>query len=103
MVQNAPGLVGNYLHQKTGSQAVTVGSTVAAGQTLAQTGDVGVPSCGGYHLHLVFANVGEAQVGMMATYPVAFSDYLVSNDYGLTWFQMPRGVPTVGQWLRRAN
>jgi len=50
-------------------------------------------------LHVMFtlyANAGP-------TFPVEFSSYEVSRDYGRTWTRVDRGMPRIGEWVRRAG
>jgi hypothetical protein len=54
------------------------------------------------HLHFSSINEGPANpVGR--SIPVAFIDYEVSTDQGLTWKWVWRGMPRNGQWVRRGN
>jgi hypothetical protein len=54
--------------------------------------------------HLHFANNNAAPTNLNdRTIPAAFLDYEVSNDQGLTWQWVWRGMPRVDQWVRRPN
>jgi hypothetical protein len=51
-------------------------------------------------LHFAVTDRGESQPAALVTIPTAFSDYEVSDDNGVTWQPVCRGVPKLGQWVR---
>jgi hypothetical protein len=51
--------------------------------------------------HLHFGGSGLAEGG--TTIPIAFTNYLASDDEGKTWAQVLRGHPKRGQWIKRTQ
>jgi murein DD-endopeptidase MepM/ murein hydrolase activator NlpD len=98
LVQHTPNEFSGYLHMGLGSALVSVGSSVQAGTPLGSASDVGAP--GNFHLHFAVSNNSESKHQQLVTFPVAFSNYYASDDYGNTWHFVSFGMPRVGQWVR---
>lgn len=92
------------LHLQNGSVRVALGEHVKRGQELAKVGRTGAQRV---HLHFAVSDLPEpSEPGSFAplvTFPIAFSDYDVSADFGAHWRHVARGVPSPGEWLRRAS
>ena len=101
MIEQAPEEIGAYLHFVKGSVEVNQNDVVAAGTKLAEAGDTGNSGCDGFHLHFSLHTAPESQAGTLMTFPAAFSNYEVSTDQGQTWTLVERGVPKLGEWIRR--
>lgn len=106
----------SYLHNKRGSYSANFGKDVLllpqatpgswpkpkSGTILAEVGDTGTPT-GSYHLHFCVTTSPDRapQFAPFESVPVAFQNYSVSTDAGVTWRAVAQGVPRRGQWLRR--
>lgn len=92
------------LHLRASSVSVAPGERVERGRELARVGMTGVRSV---HLHFAVGDRAEpSEPGAfndLVTFPVAFSDYFASSDFGATWRRVEKGVPRPGEWLRRAD
>ncbi|MEP7326195.1 MAG: M23 family metallopeptidase [Gemmatimonadota bacterium] len=96
-VQRGPGEILEYLHLKTGSSLVALNDTVSRDQKLGIVSNVGG---GTPHLHFaVITRIDNAYV----TRPAYFVSYCVSKDFGQTWEFLAAGMPTNGQWVKRAS
>ena len=60
---------------------------------------VGKAGPGAQHLHFGGENLSDGGV----TFPVAFSNYYVSTDKGVTWTPVARGIPRKGQYIKRVQ
>jgi murein DD-endopeptidase MepM/ murein hydrolase activator NlpD len=99
-VEHAPNEFTIYRHILTGSPSalgVQPGDVLALGQKLAEVGTTGGPN--DYHLHLAATN--DKEVGNFRTIPVEFSNYEYWDADDHTWRFISRGVPQVGQFVRR--
>jgi murein DD-endopeptidase MepM/ murein hydrolase activator NlpD len=89
-----------YLHLQHGSVRVRLGAQVAAGDVIARVGNTGARTA---HLHFALSNLPEANTpGVftdLVTVPFEFSDYTVSDDFGQSFRYVPKGLPSVGQWV----
>ena len=79
---------------------------VSQGLWLTRIGNRTTPGdAANFHLHFssMFDGVAPLFTGGLTnfTYPLAFSDYEVSDDLGHTWRSVKRGIPKNGQWVRR--
>ena len=92
------------LHLATASARVAAGQRVERGRELARVGRTGVRSV---HLHFAVSDQAEPSApgsfNELVTFPVAFSDYFVSSDFGRTWRAVAKGLPTPGEWLHHAD
>jgi Concanavalin A-like lectin/glucanases superfamily/Peptidase family M23/Bacterial tandem repeat domain 1 len=94
----------DYLHLAKDSCQVSVGDSVSFGKYLANVGDTGA-NRGAYHLHMAVTTLGEGRKnsgGSFVTIPASITNYDTSDDGGSTWKHVLRGVPSKGQWVRRA-
>jgi hypothetical protein len=98
---------GDYVTNATLLGAATGGTfDVGGGLWLARIGNRTAPgSPDNFHLHFSSMFDGVAPLSNAGltnfTYPLAFSDYEVSDDLGHTWRSVKRGIPKTGQWVRR--
>jgi murein DD-endopeptidase MepM/ murein hydrolase activator NlpD len=96
-VRRGPDEILSYLHMKTGSGVVAVNDPVTKGQRLGIVSNVGG---GTPHLHFaVITRIDNAYV----TRPAYFVSYCLSKDFGQTWTFVAAGMPTNGEWVKRAN
>ena len=79
------------------SLTVSSGTQVTEGMELAAVSNVGG---GGPHMHFGVADHLESEHDRLVTFPIYFSGYMASDDYGKTWYEVPWGMPRVGQWIR---
>ena len=91
----------DYVHIPQNSSVVATGANVTNGQQIATIGNTGTS---GPHLHVAVTNLGEGRkaTGTFVTVPAPYSNYEFSTDGGTTWQHVVRGVPKVGQLIRRA-
>jgi murein DD-endopeptidase MepM/ murein hydrolase activator NlpD len=100
---------GHYDENATWLKAPTGGTfDVSQGLWLARIGNRAAPgSADNFHLHFssMFDGVPPLNDDSLTnfTYPLAFSDYEVSDNLGHTWRPVKRGIPKKGQWVRRPN
>jgi hypothetical protein len=100
----APGEVSGYVHlqQQTLSPKLAAGSTIAAGQFVALTGNTGLGAdrtgLGDIHLHLGFSN---RAANPFVTIPMAFRNYEVADSPAGPWSFVATGIPQPEQWVRR--
>lgn len=80
------------LTNSASSEGLAIGSIVQAGQRIASVGTRKSNNC---HLHFGLRS-DDNDEGVI---PMAFSDYYASDDNGLTWYSVTRGVPQTGQWI----
>ncbi|GEM_PF-3375510 len=99
LIRHAPNEYSGYLHMKLGTASVATGQSVERSAPIAISGDVGTP--GNPHLHFAVSNNPESKHDKLITFPVAFSNYEASDDYGKTWYFVANGMPRAGQWVRR--
>lgn len=103
-LQHAAGEVSCALHLQSSSIRVKAGERVLRGRELAKVGRTGARTV---HLHFAVGDSSESNVPgsftSLVTFPVAFSDYEVSTDFGASWRRVDEGVPSPGEWLRRAT
>ena len=101
-IKHGPGFYTSYLHMLPGTApaAVTVDAAISAGAIVGLAGDIGVRQ-GAYHLHFGAIDHDANSPGARVTFPVAFSNYEASDDQGVTWYTVSRGIPRRGQWIRR--
>jgi hypothetical protein len=96
-IRRTPAEILQYVHLRTNSALVELNDIVARADRLGIISNVGG---GGPHLH--FAVLDRID-GAYLTRPAYFVSYCVSNDFGVTWEFIEAGMPTNGQWVRRAN
>lgn len=53
--------------------------------------------------HLHFGGCNHPFNSTRVTFPVAFDNYFVSDDQGVTWKHIDRGYPRKGQYIKRAE
>lgn len=107
-IRTATGEVMSYLHfadssltsaVQGGNWDASVGKYVipdATAPTIPLGQKVGEAGPGALHLHFGGENLSDGGV----TFPVAFSNYYVSSDKGLTWTPVARGIPRKGQYIK---
>jgi murein DD-endopeptidase MepM/ murein hydrolase activator NlpD len=103
-LEHTTGEVSCSLHLQSGSIRAALGEHVLRGQELAKVGGTGAQRV---HLHFAVSDLPEpnepGSFAPLVTFPIAFSDYDVSSDFGAHWRHVARGVPSPGEWLRRAS
>ncbi|HWA70991.1 MAG TPA: peptidoglycan DD-metalloendopeptidase family protein [Polyangiaceae bacterium] len=103
-LEHQAGEVSCILHLGNGSARPTLGARVARGTELGEVGTTGARSV---HLHFALSDRAEPNdpgtFSPLTTFPVSFSDYEASNDFGANWQYVAEGVPLPGQWLRRTE
>jgi LGFP repeat len=111
-----PSRYASYLHGKAGSYMTHFGEgslflpqwlpwslrpSASSGETLAAMGDTGA-GVGAYHLHFCVTTAPDrGAYGPFESVPVSFRNYEMSDSFGFLWTDVAKGVPRVGQWLRR--
>lgn len=102
-LEHARGEVSCVLHLRNASIRVARGARVLRASELGEVGKTGAQSV---HLHFALSDRPEPNepgtFSALTTFPVAFSNYNISNDFGASWQHVVEGVPSPGQWLRRA-
>jgi hypothetical protein len=103
-LEHDAGEVSCTLHLEHGSARFALGARAERGSEL---GAVGKTGANRVHLHFAVSDRAEPNepgtFAPLVTFPVAFSDYDVSSDFGASWQHVAKGVPLPGQWLRRAH
>jgi hypothetical protein len=96
-IKRGPDEILQYEHLKKGSAEVAVNATASRGDQLGIVSNVGG---GSPHLHFaVLTRIDNAYVSR----PAYFVNYCVSKDFGQTWQFEAAGMPTNGQWVKKAN
>jgi hypothetical protein len=101
-IEHSPAEVSCALHLRTGSIRAALGERVLRGTELAEVGKTGARTV---HLHFALSDRSEANApgsfAPLVTFPISFSDYEVSTDFGANWRHVAEGTPNPGEWLRR--
>lgn len=112
------GRYGSYLHIKPGSYATQFAPgpglnllpqalpwnsrpTPKTGTKLGEVGDTGT-GAGNHHMHFcVTTTPDRSAFGPFESVPVAFRNYSVSKNAGVTWTYVSLGVPKNDDWVKR--
>jgi len=85
LIQSGPNEYHGYLHFVGSSLKVAPNTNVSTARELGEVSNVGG---GGPHLHFGVADRFESQHDQLVTFPIYFSGYDASDDYGRTWYQV---------------
>ncbi len=83
-------------HLEAGTPRPLVGGHVTPRSALGQVDSAA------QHLHIGAQDRPAGQWGGI-TFPVAYSNYEVSRDFGVTWQYVALGIPRFAEWVRRAE
>lgn len=72
---------------------------VSEGEHICNVGSTGMNTCNNAHLHIAAANTVDGFANFVTT-PFAFTNYEASDDNGASWYAVPYGTPTGGQYVR---